>query len=276
MSLLEIDDNLSIEYDVFGHGPPLLLIQGLGNQRSVWADMVDGLTEHFMVLTIELRGYAGCAPAQSFTIADLACDLLRCMDMLDIGGAHIFGHSQGGFIALEMALASPERVFSLILGGSASYTDEYGRHLLRHWRTILSEAGPARFNEALFLWNFSPYYFLEHPRQMRILQKWVGRTKLDSKVYQQHNLACENYDTRDRLHCITMPTLLIGGSQDIIMGERHIQLLQELIPHARLAIIPKAGHQFFLENPEETLSRVSAFLPVWGCDTGKDSNSGGN
>jgi 3-oxoadipate enol-lactonase len=255
-----IHKQLAIAYELTGVGGDVVLVPGLGNRRSVWMDLLACLSPEFRVLTYDLRGYGGEAPNDEFTIKQLAEDLLALLDSLGTETTHVVGHSQGGFIALELALARPELVSSLVLGASASYTDNYGRHLLRTWRQLLdSESIDAFYNE-LFLWNYSPGFFNDRPRELKVLKSWAGRGDFDANTYLRHNRACETHDTRDRLGKIACPTLLLGGAQDIVMGLRHNLLLQQLIPGAELVTLPNAAHQLFAENPEEAYPLVLDFI----------------
>jgi pimeloyl-ACP methyl ester carboxylesterase len=260
MAVQTLHQGLAIEYELTGAGDNVVLIPGLGNRRSAWMDLLASLSPEFHVLSYDLRGYSGEAPNEQFTIKQLAEDLLALLDSLRIETTHVVGHSQGGFIALELALARPQLVSSLVLGASASYTDSYGRHLLRNWRRLLHSKDLDMFFNEVFLWNYSPGFFNDRPRELNVLKSWAGRDGFDANTYLRHNLACETHDARDRLQKIACPTLLLGGAQDIVMGLRHNLLLQQLIPGAELVTLPNAAHQLFAENVDQTCPLVLEFI----------------
>jgi pimeloyl-ACP methyl ester carboxylesterase len=269
MALAELGDDLTLAYDLVGAGEPLMLISGLGVQRGVWFEVVEALGGSFQVLTYDLRGYGlgdrglgdrAAAGGMEFTIADLAQDALRLIEHLDLGPVHLMGHSQGGFIALEAVLARPDLVRSLVVAGSASYTDEYGRRVLRNWRNILLEQGQPGFYQNLLLWQFSPDYFNDRTRELDVLEKWLRRAPFDPETYLAHNLACETHETRERLRAVRVPTLLLGGAEDRVMGLRHNRLLHQLIADSRVITLERLGHDLFVESPERTIPLVEDFL----------------
>jgi 3-oxoadipate enol-lactonase len=261
MPSLQLPNGVCLEYDVAGRrGPPLVLLPGLGNRRFVWAEVPLALSDRYQVYSCDLRGYAGAASDGPFTIADLAEDVALLLRGLRIEGAVVVGHSQGGFVSLELALSNPDLVRALVLTASASCTDEYGRTLLRHWRA-LAERGERRllFDE-LFLWGFSPHFCNERTREMQILKSLIGKAPFDLGVFIRHALACETHETRDRLPALRVPTLLLGGDGDIVMTLRHNRLLKQLMPHSELVTVPNAGHHLVGEAPEPVLTALTSFL----------------
>jgi pimeloyl-ACP methyl ester carboxylesterase len=260
MPLARLGPDLAFEYDLEGDGEPVVLVCGLGVHRNVWCEVVETLAPRYQVLTYDLRGYSGVCPVDDFTIADLAQDLARLLDLLDLGPVHLVGHSQGGFIALEAALARPDLVRSLVVAGSASYTDEYGRRVLDHWRRTLLAEGQRAFFRTLFLWQYSPDYFNDRTRELDVMEKWLVRSPLRVDAYLAHNRACASHETRDRLGAVRAPVLLLGGAEDRVMGLRHNELLQRLIPHARRITLERLAHDLFVESPERTVPLIEDFL----------------
>jgi len=260
MPFASLGTNLEFEYDIAGQGETVVLVSGLGVHRSVWCDVADALKLDFEVLTYDLRGYSGVCPSLEFTIEDLAGDLIGLLDRLGRDAVHLVGHSQGGFIALEAALARPGLVSSLVVAGSASYTDEYGRRVLRSWRDALLQQGQKAFFKNLLLWQYSVDYFNERTRELDVLGKWLSRAPMKVENYLAHNLACETHETRDRLGLLRMPTLLLGGAEDRVMGLRHNRLLKELISDAQIVTLDRLAHDLFVESPERTIPVVADFL----------------
>lgn len=260
MALLRVRPDLVCDAELEGEGELVVLVNGLGVQRGVWREVVDALAPRYRVLSYELRGYGGTAPSMRFTIADLAADLNALLDALDFGPAHLVGHSQGGFIALEAALARPDRFVSLVVAGSASYTDEYGRRVLDHWRETLLERGQKAFFRTLFLWQYSPDYFNDRTRELDVMGKWLSRAPFDRDVYLAHNRACRDHETRRRLHALELPTLLLGGAEDRVMGLRHNRLLAELVAGSRIVTLERLAHDLFAEAPERTIPLLVDFL----------------
>ena len=108
---LTITDNTSIDYDVQGEGPPLLLINGLGFGRWGWFKQVPAFTRHFETITFDIRGERGLRNG----VADLTGEAVALLDHLGVGKTHVLGTSLGGFVAQELALARPDLVDRLVL-----------------------------------------------------------------------------------------------------------------------------------------------------------------
>ena len=106
--------DLSIESE--GSGPPLLLIQGAGTVGETWRPQIAALRPSFRCVCFDNRGIGGSGlPSGKLTIEVMANDALALMDSLEIDRFHVAGHSMGGLIAQEVALAARARVISLAL-----------------------------------------------------------------------------------------------------------------------------------------------------------------
>ena len=101
----------SIDYDVHGDGPALLLIGGLGLGRWGWFKQIPALSRHFRTITFDVRGEQN----PSHGVADLTADAVALLDHLSVKKAHVLGTSLGGFVAQELALERPDLVERLVL-----------------------------------------------------------------------------------------------------------------------------------------------------------------
>src|ERR671932_1471346 len=108
---MTITEQTSIDYDVQGEGPPLILISGLGFGRWGWFKQIPAFSPHFSTITFDARGER----ALHNGVADLTADVVALLDHLGLGKAHVLGSSLGGFVAQELALERPELVDRLVL-----------------------------------------------------------------------------------------------------------------------------------------------------------------
>src|SRR3712207_1494290 len=106
-----ITENTSIDYDVRGEGPPLLLVNGLGFGRWGWFKQIPAFSRHFRTITFDVRGERDLANG----VADLTGEVVALLDHLGVGKTHVLGTSLGGFVAQELALARPDLVDRLVL-----------------------------------------------------------------------------------------------------------------------------------------------------------------
>src|SRR4028119_585990 len=106
-------DGSTIEYEVHGDGPTLLLVPGLGFGRWGFFKQVPALSRRFRTVTAAPGAPRGRAPG----VGDLARDAAALLDRLGPGRAHVLGTSLGGFVAQELALARPALVARPAGGG---------------------------------------------------------------------------------------------------------------------------------------------------------------
>jgi 3-oxoadipate enol-lactonase len=111
---------LPIAYELRGklhwRRPWLVLIQGMGLDRSGWGPVLRKLRRHFRLVLVDNRGSGRSGlPAASFDVADMAADVVAVLDEAGIRRAHVMGASLGGMVAQELAVDHPERVDALVL-----------------------------------------------------------------------------------------------------------------------------------------------------------------
>jgi len=106
---------VKLSYETSGSGTPLLLIHGMGSASTAWKLIRPALQDKFQVTAIDLPGHgkSDLDPHQAMDPYSLALLMTKQMDELGIEKAHIAGNSLGGWIALEMAAAFPDRVLSV-------------------------------------------------------------------------------------------------------------------------------------------------------------------
>jgi pimeloyl-ACP methyl ester carboxylesterase len=98
----------TIHYVRGGHGPALVLLHGFPQDWFEWRRVMPRLSERFTVVAVDLRGVGGSAPSpDGYAAANLAEDVHRLIDGLDVGPAHVVGHDIGGWVAYALARRFP-------------------------------------------------------------------------------------------------------------------------------------------------------------------------
>ena len=90
-----ITERTSIDYDVHGEGPPLILINGLGFGRWAWFKQIPAFSRHFRTITFDVRGERDLRNG----VADLTADVVALLEHLRVRRTHVLGTSLGGFVA---------------------------------------------------------------------------------------------------------------------------------------------------------------------------------
>jgi pimeloyl-ACP methyl ester carboxylesterase len=238
-----------------GRGPSLLLLHGLGLNRTIWQAAVDWMPRGYRVILPDIRGH-GESPALEETarIESLAEDMLRLMDTLEVEKAVVAGHSMGGYIALAMAFQHIDRLagLGLIASRATADTPEKREGRLRMIREIKLQ-GSGVLAESL-----APR--LSHDggiqKQARLM---IEKTHPNGLIAAQHALA----DRPDRLSLlpeIHIPTLVVAGLEDQIVPMEEAKEMADLFPNCTYMEIPKAGHMPMLETPQVLGDALGAFV----------------
>ena len=123
-------NGIEIFYEEQGAGQPLLLIAGFACDHANWAKMIPLLASRYRVIVFDNRGVGQTsAPDSLYSIRQMAEDAAGVSDAMGLSRVHVAGHSMGGQIAQELALAHPERVGTLTLLSSVRESTKGGKRL---------------------------------------------------------------------------------------------------------------------------------------------------
>jgi pimeloyl-ACP methyl ester carboxylesterase len=257
-----------VQLDVVESGdranPSLLLICGTTQHLELWGPLAAGLAEHYHVISYNHRGIGDSERGSgALSTASLAVDAKAVLDVVGVRSAHVLGWSLGSAVAQELALAEPDRVDSLVLWGTWPALDGFqacGLAALRHpWTT--GDMPVAMTSLGLV---FSPE-LLNSPDFGLMMQQLIPlfpHTESQIRTVVAQWDAVLAHHTADRLPNIRIPTLVIGGDQDILTPPWQCRKVAELIPGARLKLFagPGSSHAVGLERTEEFLTEVLPFL----------------
>ena len=245
-------DGLILHGDDTGSGPPVLLVHGLGFHRARWQAQVDALlAAGFRVIRFDLRGFGDTPiPPEPYDIPTLASDVEQVRVAAGVDTLHLVGHSLGGMVALEYALAHPERLRSLTL---ASTTCHNGRRAsaIAEVMSALSQRGfdaamadpqTAQIVEALAssVAQYSPA-LLEPLRKITLEPAPERALAWRALIHFSH---------RWRLQELTCPVLVLHGTADMLMPHRAGEKMAEGITGCRWRSVPGAGHNLPVKHAE--------------------------
>lgn len=233
-----------------GDGPALVLLHGLGGSRLSWEPQLRALGSEHRVVAWDMPGYgASAALAGEVTFTALADAVIDLFDALGAATAHLAGISFGGMIAQYVAARYPSRVLSLTLlstspafGLDGTKPDEW-----RAARLAPLDAGrePADFADGVLAAIAGPLISPEAMAGQRAAMARVTGTALRSSID-----CLVTHDSRGLLPTITAPTLCAVGELDEETPVAYAFALADLIPGARLVVVPQAGHLLNVEAPD--------------------------
>lgn len=248
-----------LNYDVIGQGQPVVLLHGLFGDLDNLKGLGRDLSEDFQVILVDARNHGDSFHSDHMNYADMASDLAATLDALDIDKAHIIGHSMGGKIAMEFALAYPQRALSVIAADIAPVAyDPKHRHILDALQqlelstvTNRSEADQqlAKFIESKGVRQF----LLKNLRRDDDGYQW--RINLDtlSQCYEEISGAVRegHYDG---------PVLFIKGGDSNYLLSEHEAAIRQRFSQVDVKIIDGTGHWLHAEKPRIFNRLARAFV----------------
>ncbi len=247
-----------------GAGEPLLLIQGMSGTHASWGRPFRELLEaEFEVFAFDNRGI-GLSPevSEEFTIAEMAADTVALLDRLELESAHVLGISMGGMIAQELALTHPERVRTLALG--CTYCGGPGSQLMDPADfQALAEAQASgdrdRVIRAMYELNLSPGFREAGGEEaFAAFDEMATSVPVRNSIIQLQVGAILGHDTSARLPGLEIPTLVIHGTADRVLGYPNGPLIDSLLPDSHLETLEDVGHLFWWERPQESAALLRA------------------
>jgi len=252
-----------IYYELVGRGNPLVMIRGLGSNADHWYEQIPALVKKYQLLIFDNRGVARSSdPGGTCTISAMAADTIALMDAVGIHQAHILGLSMGGMIAQEIAINSADRVNSLILAATHCGGDQQVRPSPEVAK-LLDDMVYVATNEAKLAAVACLFTKQTLETRSEVIQQYVQislKFPASQQIVQKQWEAVMAHDSWSRLPSITAPTLVLTGSEDVLIPPENATILAERIPNSRLVNIEGGGHQVFVEQPGPCNQAVDQFL----------------
>jgi aminoacrylate hydrolase len=247
-----------ITYSRTGHGPAVIMVQGVGVVGNGWKPQIDALRDRYSLLTIDNRGIGdSTAGTGQLTIEDMAADVLAVADAEHVETFHLVGHSMGGVIAQQVALSARSRVRTLAL----LCTFLKGRQGTMIAPSMLltairSRVGTQNMRRRAFVELVMPAAYLgtvDRDALCSELGSLFGRDLADSPpILMQQLGAMGRFDASARLASLEgMPTLVVSAAHDCIARPAYGRALAKAIPGARYVEFPGAGHAVTIQQAGE-------------------------
>jgi pimeloyl-ACP methyl ester carboxylesterase len=249
---------VAIAYNITGAGPAVACIQGVGVAGSGWRPQVAALARQHSVITFDHRGLgaSGTGPAP-LTIGQMADDLIAILDAERIERAHLVGHSMGGLVALQVALARRERVRSLSL--LCTFADGAAPGRLS-WRMVVlglrSRVGTKVMRRHGMMRMIMPPGYLRRVDGAalgRELSELFGRDLADQPPIVGMQLrAMARVNLTPQLRELGgIPTLVISATHDPIAPPSLGRAIADGIEGARFVEVHDASHALPIQSPDQ-------------------------
>jgi pimeloyl-ACP methyl ester carboxylesterase len=270
----ELADGVSIAYETFGEpgDPPVLLVMGFGTQMIAWHedfcallaghgryviryDNRDcGLSSRFDDHPVDMGQFiaavsGGDIPAAQamipYSLQDMAGDGMGLLTALGIKKAHVVGSSMGGMIAQAMAISHPARVLTLTSMMSSTGEPAYGQAAPAAQRALFAPRpsdrdGYIAASDRELAWSSRRYASAGAIRELAA--RSYDRAYYPAGAGRQLGAMILSGSRADELKALDVPALVIHGLDDTLIDPSGGRRTAELIPGARLLLIPDMGH----------------------------------
>jgi pimeloyl-ACP methyl ester carboxylesterase len=247
-----------LAYHEVGSGPVLLLVMGLGADRSAWAPHVERWSARFRCIVVDNRG-AGLSPAPAgpYSTAELADDYAALAANLGLGPVDVVGISMGGAIAQELALRHPKLVRRLVLAASWARVGPYTRAVLHSLVATRRYLPDDEFVGVLQTTIWTPRWVDDHAADLA--RDRSSPLAVEPMAFAAQASACAAHDVLDRLGEISAPALVTAGAQDRFVPLTLSLELAAGLTCSRLEVFEDTGHVHHFEE----VDRFNALVEEW-------------
>jgi 3-oxoadipate enol-lactonase len=257
MPFAQLQD-VRIYYELSGpeNAHPLVLSNSLGSNLSMWDPQMPVFTQHFLVLRYDTRGHGRSSiPPGSYSVEQLARDVLGLLDTLHLDHVHFCGLSMGGSTGMWLAVHAPKHLNKLVLCNTAA---KIGAPEIWNPRieAVRKDGIKAISKGVIGRWLSEDFRANSPAVAARTLNM------LESSNTEGYTANCEairDFDARPAIAGIGVPTLVVAGTRDVSTTAADGQFLAEHIPGARYLELD-AAHLSNIEQSHQFTSEVAAFL----------------
>lgn len=243
--------SVNLSYKITGSGPrKVVFINGLTMSLEGWYNQVPEFSKKYTVLTYDCRGQGSSdKPDSNYSQKTHADDLYKLLNNTGFDNTSIIGLSNGGMIALHLALKYPKLLDTLVLVDTCSHIDRQLELIIDSWIKASRIGGnQLRFDVSLPL-IFSDNFLQNNMDLIKTIRE--SSIKINSpKALINLALASKVHDIRTELSSINVPTLIVVGDEDILIPIKYSIYLHDNIQNSDMVIIENCGHVPPIEQPQ--------------------------
>lgn len=247
-------------------GRPMVFAHGFGCSQEVWRDVAPHFEDDYLVVTFDHVG-AGASdltaydPGKYDSLHGYADDLLEILDQLDLSDVVFVGHSVSTMIGVLASTTSPDRFGALVLvGPSPRYIDDgdyAGGFTQPDIDTLLDS-----LDSNYLGWStaMAPVMMGNASRPVLADDLTASFCRVDPAIARQFAHVTFLSDNRADLADVTVPTLILQSTDDVIAPSTVGEFVHDEIPGSTLVVLESTGHCPNLSNPTEVVREVRAYL----------------
>ena len=232
-------NGIRFNYEVTGKGEPVVLLTGFAGALAFWNGMLP-LLQDYKVITVDNRGAGLTEYKGQFDTDDMADDVVALLDHLGIFKVHLLGWSMGSTIAHRIALRYPERLMTLTFVSPYSRRPARSSYVMNAAiRAVKEGADFDVFSTILNAFCFGESTFTSKEKKNSKLKL---PTHMSIHGIDDQMRVVDAYDGRSTIKDIPFPTLVIHGTEDIMVPLWIGSTIASNIKGSRFITIPNTGH----------------------------------
>jgi 3-oxoadipate enol-lactonase len=229
---------------------------------------------HFRAIAFDPRGFgASKAPPATVTLSAMVDDIADLLDGLGADRTHLFGVSMGGILAQRFASDHPGRVSRLVLVSTPGRMSRWARRMLDLFEIMATRLDPKEYVTLMATLSVSPAFFETEPARVKDMENALVPGAREMKTLLAQVEAVRSLGPDPIPARVRAPTLVVAGGRDFLTPPDQADELVKSIPGAERLDLP-GGHACLLENTEEGLVRILAFLRGEGDRGSRSAGSG--
>ena len=227
-------DGLTLYYETYGSGEPLLLIHGNGGSIGDFAAQIPFFRTRYRVIAMDSRDQGKSSDSSgTLTYEKMTDDLAALLDHLNTGPVNVVGWSDGGIEALLLGIRHPQKVKKIVaMAANLNPTDKAVQpEIIAGVKKMIADIPATVRNTS------------QGRRELRVISIVLEQPNIDPRALEK----------------IIAPTLVLASDHDLIRDEHTVEIYHHL-PNGRLAIFPSATHMIPFDDPATFNSTVERFL----------------
>ena len=254
-------NDVELAYEISGDGEEILvLVNGLADTKETWELQLPAFAERYRVVTYDNRGVGESSmPPGPYTTKEMADDLARLVDTLELPSFHVLGVSMGGMIAQEFAIAHPDRLLSASFCCTYAHPGPFCSRMFSCWRDLVPSLGVGFTQREVLLWAFTTEFFEERTAELEEIEELMASNPQPPDGYLAQLASIESHDTRGRLSAVTCPAMTLVGREDILIYPKLSRGLHDELPDSTWVEVP-GGHACLWEFPDAFNDAALSFL----------------
>lgn len=251
-----------LHHRIYGRGSPVIILHGLFGSSRNWLSMTKKLAEHHLVITADLRNHGKSPHSDTMNYPEMSGDVFDLAERLGLPTYSVVGHSMGGKVAMQMALARPDVIDSLVVLDIApvEYDHRYGKIFTAMKQLPVDRLKNRQEAEDLFCPLIGDTYLCQFLLQNLVRNGDAFSWRINLPALENNIDRIAAFPELQASRRFDGACLFLGGKQSDFILPGHIPLIKQFFPGAEIQWLDEAGHMLHVEKPDSVFGEIRQFI----------------